>query len=105
MEEFNEGGYDAVFLIYNEFKSAISQTVAYEQLLPVDVSKSHMSGEAGQSSFAADMIFEPSPEQIIDELLNKHFAIQVYRAMCESVAANTEHVWPRWKTRLRTRAK
>jgi F-type H+-transporting ATPase subunit gamma len=87
MDEFNQGGYDAVFLVYNEFKSAISQTVAHEQLLPVDISRSNLKSEAGQSAFAADMIFEPSPEEIIDELLKKHFAIQVYRAMCESVAA------------------
>jgi F-type H+-transporting ATPase subunit gamma len=87
MDEFNQGGYDAVFLVYNEFKSAISQTVAHEQLLPVDISRSNLKSEAGQSAFAADMIFEPSPEEIIEDLLKKHFAIQVYRAMCESVAA------------------
>ena len=88
MEEFTKGDYDAVFLIYNEFKSAISQVVTHEQLLPVDVSKSHMAGqESGTARFSADMIFEPSAEEIIDDLLNKHFAIQVYRAMAESVAA------------------
>jgi F-type H+-transporting ATPase subunit gamma len=88
MEEFTKGDYDAVFLIYNEFKSAISQVVTHEQLLPVDVSKSHTAGqESGTARFSPDMIFEPSAENIIDDLLNKHFAIQVYRAMAESVAA------------------
>lgn len=88
MEEFNKGDYDAVYLIYNEFKSAISQVVTREQLLPVDVSKSRVAGEEnGNARFSPDMIFEPSPEAIIEDLLTKHFAIQVYRAMAESVAA------------------
>ncbi len=92
MDEFNKGDYDAVYLIYNEFKSAISQVVTKEQLLPVDVSKARMAGPDhptanGNTRFSPDMIFEPSPEEIIDDLLKKHFAIQVYRAMAESVAA------------------
>jgi len=88
MDEFKKGDYDAVFLIYNEFKSAISQVVTHEQLLPVDISKSRIGGtENGNVRFSPDMIFEPSPEEIIEELLNQHFAIQVYRAMAESVAA------------------
>jgi F-type H+-transporting ATPase subunit gamma len=33
------------------------------------------------------MIFEPKPDQIIEQLLIKHFSIQVYRCLCESVAA------------------
>lgn len=87
VEDFSNGGYDSVFLIYNEFKSAISQVVTCEQLLPVDVSKSRLLGEDGKTPFSADLIFEPEPEKIVDDLLKKHFAIQVYRAMSESVAA------------------
>ncbi len=88
MDEFMSGGYDAVFLIYNEFKSAISQEIVCERLLPVDYSGSKLLGnEQQQVAFSKDMIFEPEPELIIDELLKKHFAVQIYRAMCESVAA------------------
>lgn len=87
LESFTSGGYDSVFLIYNEFKSAISQTVTMEQLLPVDVKSSRLLGADGKVVFSKDLIFEPEPELIVDELLKKHFAIQVYRAMCESVAA------------------
>jgi F-type H+-transporting ATPase subunit gamma len=87
LEDYQTGNYDAVFLIYNEFKSAISQVVTNEQLLPVDTSASKLLGADGKTAFSNDLIFEPSPEQIIDDLLKKHFAVQVYRAMCESVAA------------------
>lgn len=87
IEQFNSGGYDSVYLIYNEFKSAIAQEIVCERLLPVDISKSKLNDENGKTGFSKDMIFEPAPEKIIDDLLKKHFAVQVYRAMCESVAA------------------
>ena len=86
MNDFVAGDYDSVFLVYNEFKSAISQEVVVERLLPVDLGTSRLNNE-GQTSFARDMIFEPEPKEIIDDLLKKHFSVQVYRAMCESVAA------------------
>lgn len=87
MEDFAEGGYDAVYIIYNEFKSAISQQVVCETLLPVDLSKGTLDKGVDGSKFSVDMIFEPKPEDMIDELLKRHFATQVYRCMCESVAA------------------
>lgn len=80
---YQDGNYDEVRLIYNEFKSAISQQVVCETLLPVELEKSSFEG----TSFAPDMIFDPSPEAIIEELLKKNFNLQVYRAMSESVAS------------------
>jgi len=88
MRFYLDGHYDEIRLIYNEFKSAISQSVVCETLLPVDLQKQTLvATEAHAPSFAIDMIFEPQPEQIIDQLLVKHFSIQVYRCMSESVAA------------------
>lgn len=84
MENFSNGHYDAVYMIYNEFKSAISQNVVCERILPVDVSESRLTDKTMASP---DLIFEPAPEVIIDELLEKHFSIQVYRCLSESVAA------------------
>jgi F-type H+-transporting ATPase subunit gamma len=86
MEVFIGGQYDAIYLIYNEFKSAIAQELKCERLLPVDLTNARLENE-GKVPFSKDMIFEPSPELIIEDLLKKHFAIQVYRAMSESVAA------------------
>lgn len=85
MEDYAVGGYDAVYVIYNEFKSAISQQVTCEKLLPVDLSKVHAQ-QAPPMTFSKDLIFEPKPEQMIDQMLRRHFAVQVYRIMCESVA-------------------
>jgi len=86
IEFYRHGEYDEVRIVYNEFKSAISQSVVVEKLLPVDVSRVSTLAKEGVE-FSKDMIFEPSPEIIIDQLLDKHFAIQVYRCMSESVAS------------------
>lgn len=85
MNQYLSGQYDEVRLVYNEFKSAISQRVVTETLLPVDLEKAGVLNET--STFSADMIFEPSPDVMVDELLLKHFTVQVHRAMAESVAA------------------
>jgi F-type H+-transporting ATPase subunit gamma len=78
-----DGSYDEIRLVYNEFKSAISQKVVCETLLPVVIEKSSFEG----TSFSPDMIFDPAPEVIIEDLLKKNFKLQVYRAMSESVAS------------------
>lgn len=87
MIDFYNGDYDEVQIIYNEFKSAISQQVVCEKILPVDTSGANSFDSQKEQRFAKDLIFEPNPEQIIDELLEKHFAVQVYRCMSESVAS------------------
>ena len=86
MHAYAAGGYDEVIVVYNEFKSAIQQDLVHEKLLPVDVAKSSFENE-NKPKFSKDLIFEPKPEEIIEELLHKHFAIQVYRCMAESVAS------------------
>lgn len=80
---FMAGNYDEIRLVYNEFKSAISQKVVCETLLPIEFNQD----EAGTHTLPTDMIFDPAPEKIIEELLKKNFNLQVYRAMSESVAS------------------
>ena len=86
MSHFTEGHYDAVKIVYNEFKSAIQQNVVSETLLPIDTTSASFR-TAEDCKFSEDFIFEPAPEEIIDDLLVKHFSTQVYRCMAESVAA------------------
>src|SRR5207249_1282917 len=45
MEAFMGGGYDAIFLVYNEFKSAIAQELRIERLLPVDLTNARLNEE------------------------------------------------------------
>ena len=87
LKTYLAGQYDEIRLIYNEFKSAIAQEVVCETLLPIDLQNTSFSAENNKAQFAVDMIFEPSAEKIIEQLLVKHFDLQVYRAMSESVAA------------------
>lgn len=87
IQAFKTGEYEEVQIVYNEFKSAISQEVLAERLLPVDTTQVNSFDQEDNHQFAKDLIFEPAPEQIIEQLLEKHFAVQVYRCMSESVAA------------------
>ncbi len=87
IKDYLEGHYDEIRLIYNEFKSAISQKVVSETLLPIDLEKHTFGSKEALPEFSMDMIYEPSPEKSIDQLLVKAFAVQVYRCMCESIAS------------------
>src|SRR5262249_39169487 len=76
---------DRVYLLYNEFKSALSQRPVVEQLLPVG----HIEGggEAREAETLVDYIYEQPAEVIFSELLPKLVENQVYHALLESVAS------------------
>jgi F-type H+-transporting ATPase subunit gamma len=69
---------DAVYVIYNEFKSVISQTLTIRKILPV---------AAPQQGEAIDYIYEQPPKQLLASLLPKYIESQIYTAMIETVAA------------------
>jgi F-type H+-transporting ATPase subunit gamma len=91
MSAYKDGGYDEIRFIYNEFKSAIAQNLTDETILPVDLSKNSFSSEEASAKqknmFSKDMLFEPKPEDMLDELLEQHFAVQVFRCMAESICS------------------
>jgi F-type H+-transporting ATPase subunit gamma len=72
---------DAVYLVYNEFKSAIQQRVVTEKLLPIEQLALEGPGPP------TDYIYEPGEKELFDRLLPKHVEIQVYRALLESAAS------------------
>ena len=80
-ERFLDGEVDAVFLVYNEFKSAISQTVVVRQFLPIET------GSAEGAATGYDFLYEPSRKELLGELVPKHLAIQVWRALLDSAAS------------------
>ncbi len=84
MKNFSNGDYDGIYFIYNSFQSVISQKVQREIFLPVDLSQAPL---ARQKHFSKDLIFEIPPAELLENLIKKHFTVQVYRCMCESVAA------------------
>jgi F-type H+-transporting ATPase subunit gamma len=81
IEEFTSGRAASVHLVYNEFKSVMSQRIVVERLLPIP----RLDGE--EAGPTTDYLYEPSPEEIFKELLPRHVQVQVYRALLESNAA------------------
>ena len=78
------GEIDAVYVVFNEFRSIMSQIVRVEKLLPIErVQKK----EEEQKQNEVEFLFEPDPERILSELLPKHIEFQLYRILLESAAA------------------
>jgi F-type H+-transporting ATPase subunit gamma len=82
IEEFLNGNASSVHVVYNEFKSVMSQKLVVEQLLPIPRLEPVVS-----TGPVIDYLFEPSPEAIFKELLPRYVQSQVYRALLESNAA------------------
>jgi F-type H+-transporting ATPase subunit gamma len=74
-----------VYLVYNEFKSVMSQRVVIERLLPIPRLEAKDIGE--HAGPVVDYLYEPEPEEIFRDLIPRHVQIQVYRALLESNAA------------------
>ena len=83
---------DKVFLIYNEFKTVLSQRVTIKQLLPVGGSSDSSADHPGvtaqhEPKVLIDYVYEQPPEQIFSTLLPRYIETQVYQALLESVAS------------------
>jgi F-type H+-transporting ATPase subunit gamma len=77
---FIKGECDSAYLIYNEFKTLISQKITNKRLLPFPK-------EESQSVFAERFIFEPSEDEILEALLPKQLSFTIYQALLESYAS------------------
>jgi F-type H+-transporting ATPase subunit gamma len=92
IDAFTSGEVDRVVLVYNEFRSVISQRVVVEQLLPISreevVDVAPVTGASPGEGYAqVDYLYEPSPEEILKKLLPRYVGVQVYHALLESNAA------------------
>lgn len=80
-EKFESGQVDAVYVVYNHFKSLIQQQVRVEKLLPIERE------QLGDGDGEVPMLFEPTPQAILHALLPRHVEFQVWRMLLDSVAA------------------
>lgn len=80
VQQFINGEIDEFYLIYNKFNSAISQEPVIEKLLPLSL-------ETKEEPYGVDYIYEPKKEILLESLLPKFLATQVYRAHLESRAS------------------
>ncbi len=82
IDDFVAGRASSVHIVYNEFKSVMSQRLVVEQLLPIP--RPEPGAQAGPT---IDYLYEPGPEEIFRDLLPRYVQAQVYRALLESNAA------------------
>ena len=85
-ELYFEEKFDKCILVFNKFKSAISQEVTKQQLIPLDVSNSSKKENADDSSAKAIYDYEPDEETILKDLLPKNVSIQMFKVLLESDA-------------------
>ena len=90
VEEYVAGRIDAVYVIYNEFKSAMQQRVVVEQLLPfdwvVEITEAKDLDQATET-IPGGYLYEPSEDELLKDLLHRNFHVQAYRVLLESSAA------------------
>jgi F-type H+-transporting ATPase subunit gamma len=80
VEQFQQGTFDELYIVYNEFKSAIQQRVVVEKLLPIE------SLEPAEPTLGG-YLFEPDEADLLKVLLPKHIEVQTFHALLESSAA------------------
>ena len=82
---FDRGEFDACTLVYNRFRSAISQIPTSQQLIPLVVSE----GEEAETDVASGAAYEYEPDEmeILEALLPRNLGVQVFRALLENNAS------------------
>src|SRR5512145_440738 len=83
---FDAGEFDVCTIIYNRFKSAISQIVTHQQLIPFPIEAGGADAGAATQS-GAIYEYEPAEEEILAALLPRNLEVQVYRALLENAAS------------------
>lgn len=81
IQGYLEEEFDEVFIIYNAFRSVMSQDITLEQLLPITPP------ESAEEEYAPEYIYEPSKAELLGELLPKHIEVQIFKSLLESVAS------------------
>src|SRR3954447_23408362 len=79
MDLYRNDEIDAVYLLYNEFKSVVAQKLTLSRVLPVEMPE--------QSAAPVDYIYEQPPSEMLDGLLPRYLEMEFYRALLESAAA------------------
>ena len=89
VDGFLDGRYDEVFIVFSEFVSMAKQLPVVQKLLPIPPIEKEET-EAGESeAYQAEHICEPSPEELLGDLLPRNVYVQIYRALLET--STSEH--------------
>ena len=83
VERYLKGEFDSVHLIFSEFKSAMTQMVRVQPLLPLPKGEKVENAEAGKASF----IYEPNQKALLERLVPMYIDVTIYRALLDSQAS------------------
>ena len=81
-----EEQFDVCVLIYNRFKSAMTQIVTHQQLIPLDLKNKESENSNVEISENSIYIYEPDESEILKDLLPKNVSIQIFKVLLESNA-------------------
>jgi F-type H+-transporting ATPase subunit gamma len=88
VEEYLSGNVDEVYLVYTDYFNMVKQEPAIRKLLPLEVDSGEgRVEEFNSSSTSAAYIYEPAEGEILDEIIPRFTALQVYQAVLESLAS------------------
>ncbi|MEJ5221652.1 MAG: ATP synthase F1 subunit gamma [Tepidiforma sp.] len=85
IDDYLAGVFDRVYISYPEFVSTATQRPVIRQLLPIEPPQAETG--PGESTFAQDYIFEPSPQEVLAELLPRYVETQIYEAILQNAAS------------------
>ena len=83
---YNDSEFDVCVIIYNQFKSAMTQTVTHQQLIPLDLNNKESVNGKKEISDSSVYIYEPDESEILKELLPRNVSIQIFKVLLESNA-------------------
>ena len=86
IDRYTTDGIDVVHLFYARFQSALVQEPTQQQIIPVPVQASEVSTTSTSGASAA-VEYEPGEEEILEELLPRNIAVQLFRALLENAAS------------------
>ncbi len=90
IDGFLNGTYDEIHMVYSRFLGMASQVPTVKQLLPIPVLESGEQSEKQESQeYMAEHIIEPSPDELLNEMLPRNIYIQLYNALLET--STSEH--------------
>jgi F-type H+-transporting ATPase subunit gamma len=88
VDEFLKGEVDEVYLVYTDFFNMARQEPVIRKLLPLEVgAQAGRVQEYAQQRLTAAYIYEPTEEELLDEIIPRFTALQVYQAILESLAS------------------
>lgn len=86
LKMYKDGHFDVCTVVYNHFKSAMTQEITVQQIIPVRIDSIENKREDGRE-LRALYDYEPSEESILDQLLPHNIAVQIYNALLENAAS------------------